>query len=239
MQLKETMDYDKFRFIKGNRNVSHPHIKSLAKAMENDDLHEYDPIIVNEKFEVIDGQHRLIARKLLNKKVCYIVVPKNGRSDLSIIQNLNSHQKNWTNEDSLRSYCMLGLPNYLLVNQFIETFGFPLSTSLAILSFKKSDNGNKGFRDGSFKIEDINKSSEIAKKIIEYGNFYPGFRRRSFVIACIKMFHVKQFSQKRMIEKMQYQSKKIVDCTDINVYLRLLEELYNYKQSPETKLRFI
>ena len=52
-------DYDKFTRVKGNRNP-----KSAKKIIESINNVGYilNPILVNEKFEVIDGQNRQIGR---------------------------------------------------------------------------------------------------------------------------------------------------------------------------------
>jgi hypothetical protein len=39
------------------------------------------------------------------------------------------------------------------------------------------------------------------------------------------------------MQKIKYQSTKLVDCTNTKTYLALLEEIYNYKERGE-KLRF-
>lgn len=65
----ETTDYDKFVIVDGNRIIDHvEHIKQSMKE-------HYVPnaILVNEKFEILDGQNRFKAQKELGKPVRYIV----------------------------------------------------------------------------------------------------------------------------------------------------------------------
>ena len=57
MQVKETKNYSMFTTIGGNRPLNELHLNRLKKSMEEELL--ISPIIVNEKHEVIDGQHRL------------------------------------------------------------------------------------------------------------------------------------------------------------------------------------
>jgi aerobic-type carbon monoxide dehydrogenase small subunit (CoxS/CutS family) len=82
-------------------------------------------------------------------------------------------------------------------------------------------------------------SVKYAKWILEFSKFYPGYTRRSFVCACMIMFSNKEYDHKRMMDKLEYLSKKICNCPDAVTYLKLLEELYNKHQSVGTRVRFV
>lgn len=68
-KIFHTREYRKFKLIKGNRIVDENHVRALMKSMRNKDL--LIPIAVNSKMEVLDGQHRLEARKRLAYDVPY------------------------------------------------------------------------------------------------------------------------------------------------------------------------
>lgn len=72
-----TDDLTKFKVLDGNRKIKESHRQELIASI---DKHGFimNPIIVNENFEVIDGQTRLAACKELGVPVYYIVVPKIG-----------------------------------------------------------------------------------------------------------------------------------------------------------------
>ena len=55
-QVHTTTDYFLFKPIDGNRNKNLLHINRLKKSMSENYL--FTVIIVNEKYEIIDGQHR-------------------------------------------------------------------------------------------------------------------------------------------------------------------------------------
>lgn len=69
-----------------------------------------NPIIVNEKYEVIDGQHRLEAFRALAIPVDYIMVKGAGIEECRL---LNRKQGNWTTLDYLKSYARGGNKNYI------------------------------------------------------------------------------------------------------------------------------
>ena len=51
-----TTDYFLFKPINGNRNINRLHLSRLKKSIEENYL--FTVIIVNENYEIIDGQHR-------------------------------------------------------------------------------------------------------------------------------------------------------------------------------------
>ena len=71
MKIHTTTDYDQFKYIAGNRDVVEAHVKSLSEQITIKDFQI--PIIVNEKMEVCEGQHRLEAYKALSIPITYII----------------------------------------------------------------------------------------------------------------------------------------------------------------------
>jgi hypothetical protein len=66
---------------------------------------------------------------------------------------------------------------------------------------------------------------------------YDGASRRSFVFALVHLYEIQGYNHEKMMQKLQYQSTKLVDCTNTKTYLALLEEVYNFRERGE-KLRF-
>ena len=56
-----------FKKIKGNRIVNKSNLNAIITSMEQQQL--VSPIMINEKFEIIDGQHRFEACKELGLPV--------------------------------------------------------------------------------------------------------------------------------------------------------------------------
>jgi hypothetical protein len=93
------------------------HVKRLKESFQKAYL--LSPIIVNEKFEIIDGQHRFEAAKQIGVPINFLVAPKYG---LKEVQMLNENMKNWKNEDYLNAYCDLKHPEYLKLTDDYRTF---------------------------------------------------------------------------------------------------------------------
>lgn len=194
------------------------------------------PIIVNEKYQIIDGQHRFEVCKELGLPVFYIIKKGYG---LDEVQMLNTNTKNWTLEAFADSYIELGNEEYNLYKKFREQYGFGHSESVAMLENATSRGHDEdGFRKGEFKVCDYRQAIQSAEKINMLSGIYKGYKRRSFVFAMLKCFSKKQYNHSTFISKLSYQSTKLVDCTTAEQYLTLIEEIYNVRNPNKINLRF-
>lgn len=72
MEIFRTNKYEIFKQLKGNREVSPKRISKIINSIKEVG-YIINPIIVNEKMEVIDGQGRLEALRILKMPVDYII----------------------------------------------------------------------------------------------------------------------------------------------------------------------
>lgn len=233
MDVLKTKDYELFSYLNGNRSLNALHLKRLTESIKEKYL--VCPIIVNDKYQIIDGQHRFEAIKSLKLPLFYIIIKNYG---LEEVQRFNSNQKNFSYEDYLTGYVDLGYEDYTILKEFKDRYKFDWNTSIALLSgYAGGDSGYK-FKNGDFKIKDLKKADATAQKIEEIGQYYSGYRRKYFLVACMKMLGTKGYDQRQMIEKLKYLSAKLVDCSSTEDYLKILETVYNFKSRSET-LRFL
>ena len=99
-QVNSTNDYSKFKTLQGNRNVNSLHIRRLKESFKEKYL--LSPIVVNQNYEIIDGQHRFEAAKELNLPVNFIIC---NDYSLKEVQLLNTNMKNWKKRGLLK--CLL------------------------------------------------------------------------------------------------------------------------------------
>ena len=115
-QLCKTFDYSQFKFADYNRNVEPQHVQQLINEVKSG--HQLlSPIIVNEKMEIIDGQHRLAAFKQLKKPVEYIVRPGTSKQD---VVSINNSQKRWTPIMWIESFANSGNEDYQFFLDFLQ-----------------------------------------------------------------------------------------------------------------------
>ena len=238
----ETYDYGKFKIMeKGNRDIDH--WKKIERQMAERFL--FTVIIVNEKFEIIDGQNRFLACKSLGKPIRYIIMDGYG---LDEVRTYNMEARNWQKRDFIKSYAEEGKPEYKKMMEFQRRYpDFPASVAEIILrltltsdSSEKNRNDFKSIQRGLFIIKDFERSCQIADMIMAYKPYCnqtaPIYRRREFVSAIIKLSRLEDFDNQAVIRKIQMNPRAFVPCVSSSEYIRMIEEIVNFKS--RNKIRF-
>jgi hypothetical protein len=231
----KTNDYSKFKSKDGNRNLNELHLKRLTESVKQNDLLHANPILVNENYEIIDGQHRFNVCRQLGKSIHYIKVKGLGLQEIQI---LNANSKNWKLDDYIDGYCQMNLPEYCYFKNLIRKTNLGITSLLALfVTGTTSGNAMESLKTGNLKLGHKTRGLIILEWIEEWTKHYPNSFRRTFIVALVNLYNVKGYSHEKMMQKIKYQSTKLVDCTNTKTYLALLEEIYNFKERGE-KLRF-
>jgi len=231
-----TTDYYLFKSIDGNRNKNLLHINRLKKSMQSNYL--FTVIIVNEYYEIIDGQHIFEVIKELNLPLRYIICEGYGLNEVHL---LNANSKTWNSDDYLEGYCNLGNKDYLIYKEFKQRYNFGHTECLTFLSGKASQQKTdklKEFYEGKFKVVNYLEACNFADKIEIIGQYYAGYKRRSFIFAIYSLLNNKNFEFTEFIQKLKIQQGAIVDCVNSTQYVALIEEIYNYKRRDKVNLRY-
>jgi hypothetical protein len=252
-QVNSTNDYSKFKTLQGNRNVNSLHVRRLRESFK--EAYLLSPIIVNQNFEIIDGQHRFEAAKELGLPINFIIC---NNYTLNEVQLLNTNMKNWTKLDYLNAFCDLGYPEYLKFKEFMNEFPMFGVASCEILltnnlqrnSFHskaaelKSSTNKDGcylvryFQEGDLQIRDYKKSVENAEKIMELKPYYDGFNRPVFVTAMIGIFKIEYYSHSRLLDRLSANPTSIQHCANVTQYKLMLEDIYNFRSREKVSVRF-
>lgn len=113
-----TNDYSIFKRLPGNRDIPESRISKIVESIQSIGW-VHNPIIVNEKMEVIDGQGRLTALQRLKMPVEYVVAPGAGNKEC-IYMNMN--MVNWKLPDFVKSYAEQGNENYQRLLSLMERY---------------------------------------------------------------------------------------------------------------------
>jgi hypothetical protein len=249
-QVLRTTDYSQFQTLKGNRELNPVHIERLVRSFQN--KHLVCPIIVNQHWQIIDGQHRFETAKRLGLHIDYIVVNDYGLEEVQI---LNSNINTWKAIDYLNGYCDLGYEHYLVFRDFMKQhpeFNFQsceiLLTNKTINSIRhnKTDVDGKRklklfvnqFFSGSFKVKDLQKAHDMAEKLKMIKPYYDGFNRSLFVKSMVTIFNNPVFNHAQLIGKLAQQPTSLQHCATVKQYHLLIEEIYNYRSREKVSLRF-
>lgn len=117
-----TTEYDIFRRLEGNRAVFARRVSRIAQSIAKHG-YIYNPIVVNENFEIIDGQGRLEALKLSGLPVDFVISPGAGLDECVA---LNAYTSSWTASDYIDSFCEMGNENYIRFKLLLTEFSPPL-----------------------------------------------------------------------------------------------------------------
>jgi hypothetical protein len=232
-QVHTTTDYFLFKPIEGNRNKNLLHLNRLKKSMSENYL--FTVIIVNENYEIIDGQHRFEVIKEFGFPLHYIVCKGYGLNEVHI---LNQNTRNWNADDYLQAYCNLEYPDYLEYRKFKKKFGFGHNECIILLGGGSSGDIFKVFASGMFKIMNYEDAYEKASKISMVGAYYDGYGRRSFIHAMRRVLDKPEFNFTQFLQKLKAQPTALQNCSDVDQYILLIEEIYNYRSREKVNLRY-
>jgi len=133
MEIKETRNYDLFKTMKGNRALNKKHVERLVEEMQKGFVASSAVISVNSNMEIIDGQHRFEALKILQKPIFYITDKLHNYK--AVIATNNSRMK-WTDWDYLNTYTQLENKErykaYHKLKEFVDNNGLSLKQALLI-----------------------------------------------------------------------------------------------------------
>jgi len=231
-QVHTTKDYSLFKSIEGNRNKNLLHINRLKKSMSENYL--FTTITVNEFYEVIDGNHRFDAIQELGLSLNYIICPGYGLTEVHI---LNQNSKTWNADDYLNGYCNLGYKDYLQFADFKEKYKLGFNETMALLT-GSLNRYNEMFYKGEFKIKSMWYAVDLIEKILLIEPYYKGIRRRSFVYTMMSLSKNNNFSFAEFLQKLKLQPTSLQDCTSVEAYKALIEDIYNYHRREKVNLKF-
>lgn len=246
LTVETTSDLNIFKSISGNRPPNPQHIKRLADSIKRYGM-LINPILVNENFEVIDGQHRLAAAIEAKSCVHYIVIKG---YKLEQVHALNLNQKNWTASDFLDGYASMGVHDYIILKQFWERHPyFTLRDCIAMCSnLSSSSSFNKDvrritgssevFKEGTWKARNLKTAEQDAKNIKLLEPYYDGYNKSSFVGTMLLMFRNKNFDFGEFMQKIRNQPTALVDCANREQYKSLIEDIYNFRRREKVNLRY-
>lgn len=244
LTVYKTTAYDAFKILKGNRRINQIHLDRLKRSFEK--KHLVTPVIVNNRMQVIDGQHRVTAARTLNLPIYFIVLEN---YDLDEVQILNSNIRVYNKMDAIGGYCELGNTNYIILNEFMTEYpelgvagAIQLLTSRAdgdMLEIVDEDGHKRNFKEGGFVVKtEVRTAKKWAKQLREIGQYYKGFTRRAFVTSMMGVFQHPNYKHDEFILKIKGHPELLSDTTTAANYRLMVEDAYNYRRREKVSLRY-
>ena len=241
LQIQSTRDLSVFKILEGNRNINLANVERLVKSIEENGFLQM-PIIVNENYEVIDGQHRLMAATKLNSIIYYHKV---NNYDLKTAITLNRNQSNWSIADYIRSYCDLGYKDYIKLQEFSEAnkdFGLMICAELTSLDnnrqmYAKGNNENADLvRKGNYKFDPNNKAEYIFNAAIKIKTVIPDVMLVAYLRCLNKCINNPEFNLNQFVKKATTFPDQHRRSSTVSVIMANIEHIYNFRNQGKTRI---
>ena len=245
--VMKSSDYEKFSILEQNRVVNDKHVNELVVSIQNNG--QLTPIIVNEKFEIIDGQHRFDACKILKQSVMYLISYKTSINEVIL---MNNTQKSWKLHDYLRCFSDKKWDNheiYQKVDKFMREHNLKLSTCIVLLSEGTGSGNSLGnavslqgqglisFKKGIYRIGNLTRAQAIAKILSEIKAFAPDLVGSDrFCRSYCKLSLEPKWNHNSAVYQIKKYRRKYDGASSKEEALQGLLAVYNYNQLKSKKI---
>lgn len=229
-QILMTENYDFFKFSKHNRKIAEKAVKRLMTSLTNINLSEINPILVNEKNEIIDGQHRLEALRRLKLPVYYIRWQTNSHMDDAII-NLNANQRGWTSQEYVEYWANRGKETYQKILECQKAYQLPLAACVLMVTNITAGVGHE-LKTGKLKTSKV-PYTEVAKALNDFFEIFKYAKSTYFIRAFAWLYRSGHYNHKIHFDKFVTQRYKMKRCADKTQYIQMFEEILNYHKRGE------
>lgn len=224
-----TKNYQLFRHLEGNRDVLEDRISKIDASVKKIGWMP-GSILVNEKYEVIDGQARLEYAKRHSLIIPYVVRPGIGIKECI---ELNRSHSDWKIQQYITSYADRGFIAYVYLAQLIREFTPEFNLSTIYYSLFGLEPNRKAVEDGGLvcKADDYNEAracltwlrefKPIIGKVGGYNKQY--YKALSF---CRRLDSV---DNDRLLHNVQRMQAKLIPTATIYQALETIEEIYNFR----------
>jgi hypothetical protein len=233
-----TKNYGIFKRLVGNRDIPESRISKIVDSIQKIGWIR-NPIIVNEKMEVIDGQGRLTALQRLKMPVEYIIAEGAGNREC-IYMNMN--MVNWKLPDFIKSYAEQGNENYQRLLSLMEKYANGNLDIISTAVYRVSKAKHRDIKEGILQLtEDQYRAAvprlEFIKPLLESidERKLPG-SLVTLMQTLIYYFDYEEVDKSRLaysVEKYIYNATPWVLNTDCE---REVENAYNYNIRLEDKI---
>lgn len=228
-EIFASRNYDQFHFIGGNRQIDRGNVDKIKESMQEEQL--IIPVIVNENYGIVDGQHRFTACKELGFPVYYTVQEGYG---ISQVLRANQGSKKWVNEDFLYQHIQLNNENYIDFRNLCQLYNISVSDMMKLfctIQDEKMSIFKQNFRNGAFVMDHKEDATKFLNALSKFNTdtFHKHYTKSSFVSAFMKLYFRQDYSQDVMNAKLDTNGYQLRQCSTSNDYLSMLcNDVYSY-----------
>ena len=243
-KIYTTTNYDIFVFTDWNREISNARVVKMVESITKVGWLP-QPVLVNEKFEVIDGQSRVKALQALGMPVEFCIREGIGRTEC---QMLNLFQKNWTTKNYIDSYASEGNENYVWLREMMVRYKILTASIIQAIAVGKgceiSGASAAIIQEGELTLNSVEKA-EAEKTMFYLSRFsetaeHLGGRKDKFYSAVIFLYRLDGIDKERLclvVNNARYDG--MVCAGTVEGWLQQFEILYNRKLHKPNQVDFM
>lgn len=257
-RVYKTDNYYMFSFLQENRNIVFEKVRQLEVLIKAHG--QQQPISVNEKMEIIDGQHRFQACKNLGATVEFMIRP--GATAQNALHH-NQGGSNWKLKDRIHYYAETGNEDYKILRDWSEqnadisiamvasilrgtgenramylTQNGELKSLKSQRALKESSYIGSDIHVGLFKIRDIESARRRLYCVRSILDALPAGKvaNGKIVSALIKIMKNEKFKYDQLVFQIKSYPTKIYPVTTTEECVKMLDDLYNYKKRIDNRV---
>lgn len=235
-EIFETKDLSIFKPHTDNRQIRESHVKRLIEKMRKKGWLKTSKVIVNEKYQIIDGHHRVLAAMEAGIGIRYEIVKGATGDDIT---ELNTTRLQWSPFDHLEKYVKRGNQHYIYFSNLSKKYPHFKYTEIGMFCNNSlSPIRRDSFETGEFVTKSIKVAEKWADEITLLSEYFPKYYNKSmFVRAMVKLFSQKsEFIFEEFMKKVKLRPNMLVPCGTLDQYVEMIVKLYNYKRRDEDKI---
>ncbi|HXR84296.1 MAG TPA: hypothetical protein VN722_08310 [Hanamia sp.] len=242
-KIYQTVDYNRFRMINGNRGLNLKKIDRIIKDIKDgNNMLRYKPIEVRESgdfLDIIDGQHRMHVSKKIKSPVFYIIVSED--KTMNQIASVNSNVEKWKYTDFINCYVNQGIEDYKRLGQFIADYKIAIGACIRLLQSGNPTYGGQsesdliqGFCKGTFKICNWDAAVRTVENAKLFSDVFPAWNDRGFVTAVFRIDKAGKVPLSDLVAAVKKNPDKLSQETSPMKYILKLEEILNLGKQKRT-----
>lgn len=200
------------------------------------------PVVVNERMEVIDGQHRIKAAEIAGVGMYYIVAEGFDVTDQA---KANELTRSWSLVDWATVWANRKEdPNWREYRQLLDLAAeFPTVGFASLVNYTQFGGWNReslkfDFKSGGFKIKDIDAARQLCK-------MHSDFRAANLpntgglAGAVVALFRNPEYDHSWMVRRLKQYPRDVTPCRDARDYLAMFQSLYNFDRPAKNRAHLV
>jgi succinate dehydrogenase flavin-adding protein (antitoxin of CptAB toxin-antitoxin module) len=224
----ETMDYDQFRFIPGNRKLDQSHLDNMVEARKAGERinHLVTAITHANRYWIADGQHYFESSRLVGQRFQYRIIDVPIEHAIDVVLKMNCRQKSWKSIDYRDLWIAREYENYIKLKVYQESRKLNnVDLTIILLGKDQSSRSMKIFREGGYKMGDEKLADKRIDLIHDFSKLLAFAWDRDFVRAVCQLSVMTNYKHDRMLTRLRRTAMKKQGGTE--QYMEAIRSIYN------------